>query len=65
MQQLLLDAGLARKKISRQHSYIVYTDCDARDSFVAVNILQEHLATFGRNHYWLVIMLYQSYESPL
>jgi hypothetical protein len=35
MQQLLLDAGLARKKISRQHSYIVDADHDAWDSFIA------------------------------
>ncbi len=86
MQQLLLEAGLARKKIIRQHSCIVYADHDAWDSFiakyylnmetkylpltkgdsytlnsvhgVAVNILQEHLVTFGRNVYKLIVSMY-------
>ena len=49
MQQLLLDAGLARKKISKQHSYIVYADRDAWDSFIAKYYLNMETTYFTIN----------------
>ena len=50
MRQLLLDAGLARKKISKQHSYIVYADHDAWESFIAKNHLDIEVTYFTINN---------------
>jgi hypothetical protein len=49
VQQMLLEAGLARKKIKKQ-SYIVYADHDAWESFIAKNHLDIEATYFTINN---------------
>jgi hypothetical protein len=49
VQQMLLEAGLARKKYKKQ-SYIVYADHDAWESFIAKNHLDIKVTYFTINN---------------
>jgi hypothetical protein len=48
VQQMLVEAGLARKKLIKQ-SYIIYADCNAWDSLIAKYILNIEKAYFTIN----------------
>jgi hypothetical protein len=48
VQQMLVEAGLARKKLIQQ-SYIIYADCDAWESLIAKYILNIETTCFTIN----------------